>query len=125
MPVKVKDLVEQLGVSRPTVLKYIKEELGIVPEPKKALVLTDEQASIIAAKIGAPVQNIQVEKSVVDLLVENARLTERVHGLEAQVEILTGRAMAAEAALEREQSRPHNLWERLGQKRLSEGKVQN
>ena len=129
MTVKIKDLAEELGVTKVTVTKYAKEYLGIEPEPRKTIYLTDEQASILAAKINAAPKDPGFfdstrEDEFVELKVENAMLKERVVGLEEKIRLLEERLSVADAALERQQNISGGFWNRLGRKLLGEGKKQ-
>lgn len=128
----IKELSEQLGVSKTAILKYAKEELGLKTEPRKTLQLTANQCSVIADRFSGSGQ-VKEDKTenqglqlgfqlsadeVFSLQTENAALKERVAGLEDQVMILKERLEVADAALEREQMQARGFWSRLGQKLL-------
>lgn len=141
----VKELSELLGVSKSTIMAYCKEELGIKPEPRKALQLDDAQSAAICSRFGdcitaeqpaehqeraqlpnsAVLESAELKRPSADdyaaLQIENARLQERVNGLERENALLRERIQAADAALEREQHRAAGFWSRLGQRLLGDG----
>lgn len=141
----VKDLSDQLGVSKSTLLRYIKDELGITPEPRKPLQLDATATAAICSRFGDCVSGEQpadhqkrakspesaADDAAADagpsaadfavLQIENARLQERVNGLERENALLRERIQAADAALEREQHRAAGFWSRLGQRLLGDG----
>lgn len=141
----VKDLSDQLGVSKSTLLRYIKDELGITPEPRKPLQLDAAATAACCSKFGDCVSGEQAadhqertkkpesdaDVAAADaghsaaefavLQIENARLQERVNGLERENALLRERIQAADAALEREQHRAAGFWSRLGQRLLGDG----
>ena len=47
----VKEIATKLGVSPQTVRRFVKTEFQIEPQARKAIVLSDEQASIVAAHL--------------------------------------------------------------------------
>lgn len=142
----VKELSEQLGVSKSAILKYCKTELGIKTEPRKALQLDANQTAVVCSYFGDSVtashlvkhsgtgnqsadnntsqstDNCSSDTQVLQQLqIENARLEERVAGLERENALLRERIEQADAALEREQRRAGGFWARLGQKLLGSG----
>ena len=141
----VKELSDLLGVSKSTIMAYCKDELGLTPEPRKALQLDDAQSAAVCSRFGDcvtaeqpsdPQERAQLPKSVADesadmkrhsaddyavLQIENARLQERCNGLERENALLRERVQAADAALEREQHRAAGFWSRLGQRLLGDG----
>lgn len=141
----VKELSDLLGVSKSTLLRYIKDELGITPEPRKPLQLDAAAAAACCSKFGDcisgeqathPEERAKTPESAADgaaadagpsaadfavLQIENARLQERVNGLERENALLRERIQAADAALEREQHRAAGFWSRLGQRLLGDG----
>lgn len=132
----VKELSEQLGVSKTAILKYAKEELGLKTEPRKTLQLTANQCSVIADRFSASeqVKDGETENQglqlgfqlsadeVFSLQKENAALKAKIIGLEDQISLLRERLEVADAALEREQMQARGFWSRLGQKLLGSGK---
>lgn len=132
----VKELSEQLGVSKTAILKYAKEELGLKTEPRKTLQLNANQCSVIADRFSGSeqVKDAETENQglqlgfqlsadeVFSLQTENAALKARIEGLEDQISLLHERLEVADAALEREQMQARGFWSRLGQKLLGSGK---
>lgn len=130
MAVKIRDLAAELGVSKPTVLRYVKSYLNVEPEQGKTLYLTDKQASIIAAVIQKRPLEQSDKLNSVAVDVEVAVLQERISGLEEKIRLLEDkntlleeRLKVADAALERQQKISGGFWNRLGQKLLGSGKT--
>lgn len=117
----VKELSVALGVSGQTIRNYVKTEFGMTPQKGKALVFTDEQASIISNHFSKPT-NPDFEKEHTELRHENELLKQRVDDLEKMVRILEEQLQTTNEALEREQNISRGFWSRLGRKLLGDGK---
>lgn len=135
----VKELANELGVSPQTIRRFVKEELGIAMEPRKALQLDATQAAIVADHFKdrkkAAKQTIQESGKVVsvadvgsdllqqvaDLKIEVATYKERVAGLERENDLLRQQLDSSNKALEREQMKSGGFWSRLGQRLLGSG----
>lgn len=131
----VKELADELGVSRTTILKFCKEELKLKTEPRRALQLSANQCSVVANHFSATDQ-VKQEKTenqtenqtarglqmradeVFSLQQKNAVLEAENEGLREQISLLKERLEIADAALEREQLQARGFWSRLGQKLL-------
>lgn len=133
----IKELSAAIGVSTQTVRRYVKAELGVKTEPRKPIVLNDEQASIVAAHFADVATPATKEQSVTadegdhvasllqriaTLEVDVATYRERVAGLERERQSLLEQLEATHAALEREQMQARGFWGRLGQRLLGDGK---
>lgn len=139
----VRELADKLGVSKSAILDFAKSELGIKPEPRKAVQFDQNQTAVICSHFQKSAQLQQVadqqllqstavlsaDQTAVDcslqmaeLQIENARLQATVNGLEQQIQLLRDQLDVANAALEREQQRATGFWSRLGQKLLGSGK---
>lgn len=136
----VKEIATKLGVSPQTVRRFVKSEFQIEPQARKAIVLSDEQASIVAAhfadvatpetptKSVAPDDNERVAEllqRIAILEVDVATFKERVAGLERERDLLKEQLDAMHNALEREQMQSRGFWSRLGQKLLPRAKKEN
>lgn len=126
-----KELAEQLGVSKQSIMRYAKTELGVAPEPRKAVQFDANQTSAIAAHFAdKKLPKLQqtaindsdmaqivaaLERDVAALEAENEQLRERVRELKEDKEQL-------HKALERQQMIGGGFWSRLGRKLLGEGK---
>ena len=132
----VREIAEELGVSKTAVMKFCKEELHLKPEPRKALQLSANQCSAIADRFAEHTQgkqwdteNNHLQEDVqfsaheyFSLQTENAELRARIDGLERENELLRERLQVADEALKREQLQKRGFWNRLGQKLLGDGK---
>ena len=141
----VKELADELGVSAQTIRRYVKQELHVASEPRKALQLDATQAAIVAdhfkGKTAAKVrkaadnkndvatgndellQQVATLKGDVATLRETvATLKERVAGLERENTLLREQLDNSNKALEREQMQRVGFWSRLGQRLLGSGK---
>lgn len=133
----VKELADELGVSKTSVLKYCKEELHLQTEARRTLQLSANQCAVVANHFSAVDQrkSIQTENQtenhlqtcvqlradeVFSLQHESAALKAENEGLREQVALLKERLEVADAALEREQMQARGFWSRLGQKLLGE-----
>jgi septal ring factor EnvC (AmiA/AmiB activator) len=142
----VRELSDKLGVSKTAILSYCKDELGIKPQPRKALQLSANQCAVIAdhfseheqranredIKESAKVTENQTDKplqlytdEVFSLQLENAVLKERISALESENKLLRERLEVADKHLEREQMQVRGFWSRLGQKLLGTSKDNN
>ena len=141
----IKELADELGVSKTTITKYVKEEMQLQTQPRRAVQLSANQCSEIANHFSAlglvkqvstanqtanqTARGVQLradENADVQLILqENAALKERVAGLERENELLRERLEVADAALEREQLQARGFWSRLGQKLLDGGTVKH
>lgn len=132
----VREIADELGVSKTAVLKFCKEELRLKTEPRKTLQLSANQCSAIADRFAARTQgkqwdteNNHLQEGVqfsaheyFSLQAENAELRARIDGLERENELLRERLQVADEALKREQLQKRGFWNRLGQKLLGDGK---
>lgn len=120
----IRELANKLEVSPQTIRRFVKKELGIIPEPRKPIMLDANQCNIVAAHFAADtLGNVpEVAISLQESLQEVAALKERVAGLERENELLRDRLQKADEALEREQLQSRGFWSRLGQKLLGSGK---
>ena len=132
----VREIAEELGVSKTAVMKFCKEELHLKTEPRKALQLSANQCSVIADRFSADEREKQHETEnqglqiglqlaaheVFSLQAENAELRARIDGLERENELLRERLQVADEALKRAQLQKRGFWNRLGQKLLGDGK---
>lgn len=134
----VKELADELGVSRTTILKFCKEEMKLKTEPRRALQLSANQCSVVANHFSA-VDQVNQEKTekqtenlsahglqmradeVFSLQQKNAALEAENEGLREQISLLKERLEVADAALEREQLQARGFWSKLGQKLLGGG----
>lgn len=134
----VKELSEQLGVSKTSILKFCKEELKLQTTARRSLQLSANQCSVIANRFPA---NDQVKRESTENQTENhlqtcvqlsadefADLKTRLAaseaecaGLRREIELLRERLEVADKALEREQLQARGFWSRLGQKLLGGG----
>lgn len=136
----VKEVATKLGVSPQTVRRFVKTEFQIEPQARKAIVLSDEQASIVAAhfadvatpetptKSVVPDDNERVAEllqRIATLEVDVATFKERVAGLERERDLLKEQLDAMHNALEREQMQSKGFWSRLGQKLLPRAKKES
>lgn len=136
----VKEIATKLGVSPQTVRRFVKTEFQIEPQARKAIVLSDEQASIVAAhfadvatpetpaKSVVPDDNERVAEllqRIATLEVDVATFKERVAGLERERDLLKEQLDAMHNALEREQMQSRGFWSRLGQKLLPHAKKES
>ena len=132
----VREIADELGVSKTAVLKFCKEELRLKTEPRKTLQLSANDCSAIAARFSADRLDKRKEsenkglhsglqltaQEITALQIENAELKARMEGLERENELLRERLEVADATLEREQQQRRGFWGRLGQKLLGSGK---
>lgn len=136
----IKEVADKLSLSPQTIRRFVKQEFDIKPEPRKPIVLTDEQASIVAnhfAGVANSVADVAQEKlpvaepsahvasevatlkeEIATLNIEVATYKERVAGLERENELLREQLETTNKALEREQMQAKGFWSRLGQKLL-------
>lgn len=138
----VKELSDELGVSRTTILKFCKEELNLKTEPRKALQLSANQCSVIANRFSAiklvkqevseketdntPKRDLQLRaEEVSSLQQENAKLKAENEGLREQIALYRERLEVADAALEREQMQARGFWSKLGQKLIGDSRENN
>lgn len=142
--ITVRELAEELGVSPQTVRRYVTRELGVATEPRKALQLDADQASIVAdhfkdrkrqvgpskgaegggADVATPAVTLEnnVAAGVAELRERVAALEAENAGLRSENDLLRERLEVADKALEREQMQARGFWSRLGQKLLGSGK---
>lgn len=132
----IKELSDKLGVSKTAITKYVKEELGLKTEPRKALQLSAHQCAVVADhfsgdKLGkvAETENQGVQTGVqfcadevASLQLELAVAKSEIAALERENELLRDRLQKADEALEREQLQSRGFWSRLGQKLLGSGR---
>lgn len=120
----IKELSDKLEVSPQTIRRFVKKEFGIVPEPRKPIILDANQCNIVAAHFAAETLGdvSEVATPNQEMAQEVATLRERVAGLERENELLRERLQKADEALEREQMQARGFWSRLGQKLLGSGK---
>lgn len=134
----VKELADELGVSAQTIRRYVKQELHVVAEPRKALQLDATQAAIVAdhfkektaakvrksadSKEDVATRDEELLQQVATLREDVATLRERVAGLERENTLLREQLDNSNKALEREQMQRVGFWSRLGQRLLGSGK---
>lgn len=136
----IKEISIKIGVSPQTVRRFVKSEFQIEPQARKAIVLTDEQASIVANHFADVAKHVSDKKTVLpdnndrvsELLQQVATLEiavatykERVAGLERERDLLKEQLDAMHEALEREQMQSKGFWSRLGQKLLPRAKKED
>lgn len=132
----IKEVAAAAGVSCQSVRDFVKEEFGIAPEPRKAIVLSINQASAtidhfakkrsIVAKHDAAVDQEEYKNLAERYnasLQECAILKERLAAYEREIALLRERLQVADASLEREQQRNLGFFHRLGMKLLGDGKA--
>lgn len=133
----VKELSEQLGVSKTAILAYCKDELHLHTEPRKALQLSANDCAAVCSrfadensqraavtqetenKVGSDGVQMSAQEFA-ELKTRLAVLEERCAGYERTIAALRERAESAEGALEREQMQARGFWSRLGQKLLKD-----
>lgn len=132
----VKELAEELGVSRQAVRDFVKNELGVKMEPRKPTILTVNEASAAAnyfakkrssnAKDNAAVDQEEYRKLAQrcsDALQECAVLKATLAGLQRENDLLRERLSVADEAIREERRRSLGFWHRLGMKLLGDGKA--
>lgn len=131
----VKELAEELGVSPQTIRRFVRDELHVATQERKALQLDATQASIVADhfkdrtaskrdKTDKAVEYIQQQEMLQRIAayeVEVATLKERVAGLERENSLLRMQLESSNKALEREQMNSVGFWKRVGQRLLGSG----
>lgn len=132
----IAEVAKAAGVSPQTVRRFLKTELGMKLEPRKATNLNINEASRVVdhfAKQGRSVANSvsaseqeRLESIAArnnELLQQVATLNERVAGLQRENDLLRERLSIADDALKREQQQSRGFWHRLGMKLLGDGKT--
>ena len=133
----VKELSEQLGVSKTAILSYCKDELHLHTEPRKTLQLSANDCAAVCSRfadgnsqraagmqetenqVGSDGVQISAQEFA-DLKTRLAVLEERCAGYERTIAALRERAKNTKKALEREQMQARGFWSRLGQKLLKD-----
>lgn len=148
--VSLKELSAEYGVSKSTMRRRVLKCFPDTFEKGAPILLTSEQASILAHEMGGPhvnrgepvhesaaVHGEQIDETLmswddVQKMIQDAKREavqmERLEHLEAEREALMDRVASLEAevvrlhkALEREQMRGMGFWNRLGQKLIGAG----
>lgn len=132
----VSEVAKEIGVSRQSIRDFVKEEFGITPEPRKAIVLTINQASVVASHFAKRKSSTAKDNAAVDqeeyrnlaqrcsdTLQKCAILEERLAAYEREIAFLRERLQVADDALKREQQQSRGFWHRLGTKMLGDGKT--
>ena len=140
MTATVKQLAEKLEISQQTVRRYVKDVMKIKAEPRKTLVLTDEQAAQVAhyfttenpiAK-AREVKEQAAQDETIRLYQEITKLKDELHakeleavGLAAQIdgkdrtiEFLEGEVAKLHKIIEREQANNMTWLDKWKRKRL-------
>lgn len=130
--ITVAELAERLGVSKQTIRRFVKSELGVATKERQALQLDATQAAIVADHFSGKEQEKRekneendasyVATDMAEMMQKVATLQERVAGLERENALLRERLEQADRALEREQMQARGFWSRLGQRLLGAGK---